>query len=309
MIWERRSPKPIIQESDRIFWVLYSLFVKGWKELVQFVQVRTVTEWKNRRFKKFWARKSQGRGLGRPKIDLQLRELIRKMSRANLLRGTPKIIGELKKLGIVTCRATVDKYRTKIDGPASPTWKSFMKNESGAIAEMDFFTVPTAGFKVLYVFVVMMHKRREIVHFNVTANPTAAWTAQQIVEAFPWDTAPKYLLRDNDGIYGYDFTDRVKKMGIKEVKTAPRSPWQNPYVERLIGSIRRDCLDHVIVLNESHLHGILKSYFRYHQKSRTHLGLEGDCPEPRAVDPPTNGKIVEIPKVGGLHHQYERKAA
>ena len=146
-------------------------------------------------------------------------------------------------------------------------------------------------------------------HFNVTENPTAAWTAQQIVEAFPWDTAPKYLLRDNDGIYGRVFTERVEGMEIKEVKTALRSPWQNPYAERVIGSIRRDCLDHVIVLNKGHLHAILKSYFRYYHKCRTHLGLEGDCPEPRVVDPPEKGKIVAIPKVGGLHHFYERKAA
>ncbi len=239
----------------------------------------------------------------------ELRDLIRKMSRANPLWGTPRIMGELKKLGITTCKATVGKYRFKRQGAPSPAWKSFLNNEGRAIAGMDLFTVPTAGFGLLYVFIVIMHGRRQVVHFNVTEKPTAAWTAQQIVEAFPWDTAPKYLLRDNDGIYGHEFTKRVKGMEIKEVKTAPHSPWQNPYAERVIGTIRRDCLEHVIVLNKGHLHAILKSYFRYYHKYRTHLGLKGDCPETREIDPAENGRIVAIPKVGGLHHFYERKAA
>lgn len=231
------------------------------------------------------------------------------MSKANPRWGTPRIIGELEKLGIEVSRATVDKYRVRARRNPSITWKAFLKNEAKAIAGIDFFTVATVNFRVLYVFVVVMHDRRRVIHFNVTEHPSAEWTAQQIVEAFPWETAPKYLLRDNDGIYGKKFTKRVKGMGVKEVRTACRSPWQNPYTERLIGSIRRDCLNHVIVLGEEHLRSLLRPYFEYCHRSRTHLGLSGDCPESREVDLPENGRTVEISKVGGLHHQYVRKAA
>jgi putative transposase len=177
------------------------------------------------------------------------------------------------------------------------------------MASLDFFTVPTATFRVLYVFVVLLHERRHIVHFNVTENPSGTWTTQQIVEAFPWDRAPKYLIRDNDHIYSKMFTKRINGMGIKEVKTAFQSPWQNPFCERLIGSIRRDCLDHMIIFNEQHLRSVLKSYFDYYHKSRCHLSLDQDSPEPRPIEPPEQGKVMAIPKAGGLHHHYTRKAA
>ena len=176
---------------------------------------------------------------------------------------------------------------------------------------MDFFIVPTALFRVLFVFVVLSHDRRRVVHFNfnVTEHPTEEWTAQQIREAFPWDQAPRYLIRDRDVIFGGAFVALTKSMGIEEVVTAPRSPWQNPYVERLIGSIRRECLDHVIVWNETSLRRILRSYFHYYQTSRTHLALAKDTPLSRGVDRPENGRIVAIAQVGGLHHRYERRAA
>jgi transposase InsO family protein len=231
------------------------------------------------------------------------------MSQANPTWGTPRIIGELKKLGISVSKATVDRYRIKSKGSPSPTWKAFLINEAKAMASIDFFTVPTAIFRVLYVFVVLIHERRRVVHFNVTENPSGTCTTQQIVEAFPWDTAPKYLLRDNDRIYSKMFTKRIKGMGIKEVKTSFQSPWQNPYCERIIGSIRRDCLDHVIIFNEQHLRSVLKSYFNYYHKSRCHLSLGQDSPEPRAIEPLDHGKVVAIPQVGGLHHHYTRKAA
>ena len=154
-----------------------------------------------------------------------------------------------------------------------------------------------------------MHDRRQIVHFNVTEHPTASWTAQQIVEAFPWDTAPRYLLRDNDCIFSEQFSSRMAAMEIKERETAYRSPWQNPYCERIIGSIRRDCLNHVIIFNEAHLHRILESYFDYYHRCHTHLSLDKDCSVPRATDPPENGKVVAFPQVGGLHNLYARKAA
>ena len=177
------------------------------------------------------------------------------------------------------------------------------------MVSIDFFTVPTATFRVLFVFLVLSHERRQVIHFNITEHPTAEWTAQQIVEAFPEDTAPRYLLRDRDQIYGEDFHQRMHGMHIEEVLTAAHSPWQNAYVERLIGSIRRDCLDHVIVLGEHHLRSILKSYFDYYHRWRTHLSLAKDAPEPRAIQPPEIGEVIEIAELGGLHHRYERRAA
>jgi putative transposase len=173
---------------------------------------------------------------------------------------------------------------------------------------MDFFVVPTVTYKVLFVLLILAHTRRRVVHFNVTEHPTAAWTAQQVVEAFPWNDAPRYLLRDRDHIYGASFHQRVRHMGIDEVVIAPRSPWQNPYVERLIGSIRRECLDHVMVLHEQHLRGILTSYFQYYHRLRTHLSLAMDCPDPRPVHLPNRGEVIAVPEGGGLHH-YERQAA
>ncbi len=182
---------------------------------------------------------------------MEVRDLIRKMSLANPLWGAPRIHGELLKLGIELSQATVAKYMVRQRKPPSQSWRTFLNNHVRDLVSVDFFTVPTLSFRVLFVFVVLAHHRRRHVHFNVTANPTAAWTAQQIVEAFPWDTAPRYLLRDRDSVYAEDFRQRVEEMGIHEVLTAPRSPWQNAYAERLVGSIRRECLDHVIVLNES----------------------------------------------------------
>jgi putative transposase len=174
---------------------------------------------------------------------------------------------------------------------------------------VDFFVVPTVLFKVLFVFVVLAHERRRVVHINVTDTPTAQWTAKQLVEAFPWETAPRYLLRDRDGVYGVEFSSRVKGMGICEVKTAPRSPWQNPYVERFIGTLRRECLDHVVVLNETHLCRLLRDHLAYYHSVRTHLSLEKDSPEPRPVERPDQGGVVEMAMIGGLHHRYTRLAA
>ena len=192
--------------------------------------------------------------------------------------------------------------------PPSQTWRTFLENHADQIAAVDFFTVPTVTFRVLYVFLILRHARRRVVHFNVTANPTAQWAAQQIVEAFPYDRGPRFLLRDRDGIYGQDFRDRVKHMGIEEVLIAPRAPWQNPYVERLIGSIRRECLDHMIVFGEEHLRRILTEYFAYYHKARLHLSLERNSPFPRPVCPPAQGKVVANAYLGGLHHCYTRAA-
>lgn len=192
---------------------------------------------------------------------------------------------------------------------AQPTWRTFLENHLQTLVSVDFFTVPTIRFQVLYVFLVLAHERRRIVHFAVTAHPTAEWTAHQLREAFPWESAPRYLLRDRDRIFGHEFVHQVKVMGIKQVLSAPRSPWQRAYIERLIGSIRRECLDHLIVFSQRSLRRHLQAYVDYYHGTRTHLALQKDCPEPRAVQPPDAGQIVSIREVGGLHHRYERRAA
>ena len=231
------------------------------------------------------------------------------MSRDNPLWGAPRIHGKLLKLGIEISQATVSKYMVRHRKPPSQTWRTFLKNHAKDIVSIDFFTVPTATFRVLFVFLVLTNERRQIVHFNVTDSPTAFWIGQQIVEAFPWDTAPEYLLRDRDKKYGKEFVRRVESLGIKQVLIATRSPWQNPYVERVIGSIRRECVDHVIIFNERHLRRVLRDYVTYYHNSRTHLGLEKDCPEPRSIEHPDSGPIHSEPMVGGLHHRYYRQAA
>ena len=231
------------------------------------------------------------------------------MSLSNPGWGAPRIHGELLKLGIEICQSSVAQYMVRRRQPPSQTWRAFLENHLRQLVAVDFFVVPTLTFRILFVFVVLAHDRRRILHFNVTAHPTAEWTAQQIREAFPWETAARFLLRDRDGIYGQEFQDCVTAMGIEEIRTAPRSPWQNPYVERLIGSIRRECLDHVIVFNERSLRRILRSYVDYHQHFRTHLSLDKDAPITRKVQPPEMGRVIEMREVGGLHHRYLRQAA
>jgi transposase InsO family protein len=274
-----------------------------------FVQPATVIAWRRRKFREHWARLSRGPKPGRPRVPKEVRELIQRISAANPLWGSPRILGELRKLGIEVAKSTVERYMVRRPRPRSQGWMAFLRNHLRDMVAIDFFVVPTARFKLLFVLVILAHFRRQVVHFNVTTNPTAQWVAQQIIEAFPWNEAPRYLLRDRHATYGYAFRKRVGNMGIEEVLTAPRSPWQNPYVERLIGSVRRECLDNVVILNERHLRRVLKGYFDYHQRWRTHLSLAMDCPQPRAVQHPSVGYVVELPEVGGLHHHYERRAA
>ena len=228
---------------------------------------------------------------------------------ANPLWGAPRIHGELLKLAIEVCQATVGKYMVRNRKPPSQTWRTFFGNHVKQLVSVDFFLVPTVSFRVLFVFLVLAHERRRVLLFNVTEHPTAEWTAEQLMQAFPWDTAPRYLIRDRDRIYSEAFRRQAASMDIGEVLTAPRSPWQSPYVERLIGSIRRECLDHVVVVNESSLRVLVKSYLVYYHGSRTHLSLEKDTPKTRAIEPPHLGAVVEAPQVGGLHHRYERRVA
>jgi transposase InsO family protein len=230
------------------------------------------------------------------------------MWNANPTWGKPRIQAELAKLGIMVSDSTVAKYKPKRRQPPSQAWRTFLDNHLGDTAAVDFFTVPTATFRVLYVLVVMSHDRRRIIHFNVTDSPSGAWTARQLLEAFPFETAPRFLVRDNDSIFSGEFSARVESLGIEEVKTALRSPWQNAYCERLIGSIRRECLDHIIVLDAQHLRRVLRSYVDYYHSSRTHQSLGNDSPVPRAIESPEMGVIV-FPEVGGLHHRYGREMA
>jgi len=225
------------------------------------------------------------------------------------MRGAPRIHGELVKLGFDIGESSVSKYMVRCRKPPSQTWRTLLENHVQAAVSIDFFTVPTIRFQVLYVFLVLAHDRRRILHFNVTAHPNAEWTRQQLREAFPFDQLPRYLLRDRDAIFGDAFREQARDMGICEVLSAPRSPWQRAYVERVIGSIRRECLDHVMVFQEASLRRTLNSYFDYYHRSRTHLSLGKDSPEPRAIQPPERGSVVAVPQVGGLHQRYERRAA
>ena len=302
----QRPGRPLPSAIDRWLWVwLYHLWPRC-VELMVLVKPATVVQWHRQGFRLFWRWRSRS---GRPSVEREIRDLIRQMSNANPLWGARRIHGELLKLGITVSQATVAKYMVRRRGRPSPTWRSFLRNQAYGIAAIDMFVVTCASFRLLYVMIILVHDRRKIVRAAVTAHPTAAWLSRQVTEAFPWDTAPRYLLRDRDASYGSDFCNRVEAMGIKEVITAPRSPWQNAYVERVIGSIRRECLDHIVIFNERHLRRVMSSYVDYYQRARTHLSLDKDCPDPRPIMPREIGKVVAIPQVGGLHRRYERLAA
>ncbi len=230
--------------------------------------------------------------------------MIREVSRADPLWGAPRIHGELLKVGIDVAQSTVAKYMVKGRRPPSQSWKTFLRNHADGIASIDFLVVPTAAFKLLFGLVILCHDRRRLVHIAVTANPTADWIARQLIEAFPWDTVPRYLIRDRDGAYGEAFRRRVRAMGIRDRPTAPRSPWRNGHVERLIGSIRRECLDHLIIFGEAHLRRVLHDYANYYNGTRTHLSLGKDTPLHRAIR--RDGRIQSIPHLGGLHHSLVR---
>ncbi len=302
-----RGARPNLMDSDRFFWVVLSRFWSKWTSVIHIVQPATVIRWHRQGFRYYWRWKSRPRG--RPRISSETKQLIRNMSLANPLWGAPRIHGELLKLGIDISAATVSKYLVRRHGPPSQHWRAFLQNHSKELISLDFLTVPTASFKVLFVLVILSNDRRRILHFNVTDHPTATWTAQQLVEACGLDESPKYLLRDRDAIYGKIFSRRARAPGMKEVLTAYRSPWQNPYAERVIGSIRRECLDHVIVLGPRHLKRVLTRYVDYYNEVRTHLSLYKDSPNRRPVQLPSEGRIVKLKKVGGLHHQYIRRAA
>jgi putative transposase len=308
-IYKRTLPRPKLRPADRLFWAGLARAWTSWRQALIIVSPDTVLRWQRRRFREYWARLSRRPTGGRPPINAELTALIRKMAAANPLWGAPRIHGELLKLGIQVSQRTVSRLMPKSRPHPSQTWRTFLANHIGDLVAIDFFTVPTVRLRVLFVFVVLAHHRRQVIQFNVTEHPTAAWTVQQLVDAFPDESAPTYLLRDRDRVYGQPFRHRVKGMGIEEILAAPQSPWQNPFVERFIGSIRRECLNHVLVLGERHLRRILIRYLAYYHQARTHLPLDKDAPDIRPIALPATGKIVQLPEVGGLHHRYIRQAA
>jgi transposase InsO family protein len=292
-----------LTNTDRWFFVQLYRWFPSILQVLTIIQPETLLRWHRAGFRRYWRWKSRGR-VGRPQVQAELRALIRQMSAENPLWGAPRIHGELLKLGFEVSQSTVAKYMVRRQGPPSQGWRAFLCNHAPHIAAMDLFVVPTIGFALLYVFVIVRLDRRTLVWIDVTRHPTAEWVARQITEAFPWNEAPRYLIRDRDGVFGAVVTRRLRAMGIRDKPIAPASPWQNAFAERLIGSIRRECVDHLIVLGEPHLRRILRRYADYYNEVRTHRSLNKDAPISRAVQ--RIGAIKSHALLGGLHHHYVR---
>jgi transposase InsO family protein len=304
IVLRRRAQSRVrLTNSDRWFLIQLYRWFPSILQVVAIVQPETLVRWHRAGFRCYWRWKSRPRG-GRPQISAELRALIRRISIENPLWGAPRIHGELLKLGFEVAQATVAKYMVKRYGPPSQGWRTFLRNHAPDIAAMDLFVVPTIGFDLLYAFVIVRLDRRQLVWINVTQNPTAEWITRQLTEAFPWNEAPRALIRDRDRIYGEVALRRIRAMGIRDKPIAPASPWQNGFAERLIGSIRRECVDHFIVLNEANLCRILQTYARYYNNIRTHRSLDKDAPLSRPVQ--RTGLISSHPILGGLHHHYVR---
>ena len=306
-ILARTSTKPRLKPSDRFFFSILTDVFGSWKETLLIIKPETVIRWHRQGFRLYWRWKSRS-ALGRPRIPQAQIDLIKQMSHDNPLWGAPRIHGEMLKLGFDISEATVQRYMPrKPQRTTRQRWKTFLKNHSAGIISLDFFVVPPITFKLLHVLVFLSHDRRKIIHFNVTDHPTSEWATQQLRNAFSDEEPLKFLIRDRDSKFGEAFTHSVKALGIRPILTAYRTPWQNGAVERLIGSIRRECLDQLIILNESHLRKSLERYFHYYHHQRTHLGLNKDSPEPRQVQ--ADGEIERVAVANGLHHYYFRKAA
>jgi len=301
----RRRPHGRVRltNHDRLFFIQLYRWFPAILKVLTIIRPETLVRWHRAGFRGYWRWKSRPRG-GRPRIDTEPRVLVRRMSVENPLWGAPRIHGELLKLGFEVAQSSVAKYMVKRRGPPSRGWRTFLRNHAPDVAAMDLFVVPTIGFDLLHAVIIVRLDRRDLAWINVTTNPTAEWVARQITEAFPWDTVPGYMIRDRDRIYGTVVTRRLRAMGIRDKPIAPASPWQNGFVERLIGSIRRECVDHIIVLGEAHLRRILKSYARYYNETRTHLALDKDAPVSRPVQ--RTGVVRSLAIPGGLHHHYAR---
>jgi len=306
---QRAGRRARLRAGDRLLWMALAGLWSRWREVLIAVRPETVIAWHRLGFRLFWRWKSRRRGRGRPAVPREVIDLIQTMQMANPTWGAPRIHGELLKLGIEVAQSTVSKYLRRSKRPPSQGWRTFVRNHLGEMIAIDFAVVPTVRGQLLYLFVVLSLARRRVLHVNVTAHPTAAWTAQQMVEALPWTPTVRHVIRDRDGIYGEVFQTRVEHLGLKQVVIAPHSPWQNAYAERFIGSLRRECLDHVLALDERQLLRVVRSYVAYYNRTRTHLALAKDPPEPRAVQISDDGEIIATPEVGGLHHRYERRMA
>ena len=303
-VLRRSCPKRVtFSNIDRLLLVGLYRLAPGVLDALKIIRPATLLRWHRAGFRAYWRWKSRQLG-GRPSVPADVGRLIREMSIANPLWGAPRIHGELLKLGIDVGQTTVAKYMARRRRPPSQGWKTFLRNHVDGIASMDLFVVPTISFRLLYGFLILRHSRRKLLWLAVTAHPSAEWIARQLTEAYGWQEAPRYIIRDRDRVYGHAFLRRLRAMGIRDRPIAPRSPWQNGCAERLIGSIRRDCLDHVAVFGERHLRHLLKSYQKYYNEARTHLSLQKDAPVPRTVQ--TVGQALAVPILGGLHHQYIR---
>jgi hypothetical protein len=303
-VLRRKTPKRFaFGNLDRLVFVGLYRLVPSIVDALAIVRPETIIGWHRAGFRSFWRWKSRRRG-GRPRVPLEIRRLIRQISLANPLWGAPRIHGELLKLGIDVGQTSVAKYMARGRRGPSQGWRTFLCNHADGIASMDLFVAPTVSFRLLYGFLVLRHRRRRIMWLQVTANPTAEWISRQLTEACGWEATPDYIVRDRDCVYGKTYLRRLRAMGIRDRPTEPRSPWQNAYAERLIGSIRRELLVHVIAFGERHLRQVPSSYMTYYNEARTHLSLNKDAPVTRKVR--GIGRIVAKPHLGGLHHQYVR---
>ena len=313
-IFKQKHPRPRISCFNRGFWVLLRRIWSKWNNTLIIVKPETVVKWHRQGFKLYWnAISRRGKRRGRPRVSSEVQELICRIARENTSWGAPRIHGELLKLGFEVSERTISRYmpRREPDEDKVTKWKAFLKNHMDGIAAMDFFTVPTVLFRQLYGFFIISHARRKIIHFAATFHPTAEWVAQQLRNAFPYDTAPKYLIFDRDSIFGGLVLKTVRSFDIKPVRTSYRSPWQNGIAERWVGSCRQELLDHVIVFGELHLYRLCKDYVSYYNEDRCHYSLCKDAPEHRPVQKRPEGKtkVISQPRVGGLHHRYEWRQA
>ena len=312
-VLKRRHPRPPLKRGDRLFWVALSALWKGWSDALIVVKPETVVGWHRAGFRLYWRFRSHASRLGRRKINGEVCQAIQRMAKENPSWGAPRIHGELLKLGFDISERTVSRYlarRTPGSDDARQKWLAFLNNHREAIVAMDFFSVPTVTFRLLYCFFVIDHDRRKILHFNVTAHPTAEWVCQQLREAFP-DASPfKYAILDRDTKFSAEFLDLLRASGIEPKHTSIRSPWQNGTAERWVGTARRECFDHVIAIDESHVRRLGREFVAYYHEDRTHLGLEKDAPAGRSVESkPDSGRLESQPRIGGLHHRYVWKTA
>jgi len=308
-VLQRKHPRPRLRNQDRMFWILVHRFWSGWRNALVIVKPETVIGWHRAGFRLFWRLRSRAKSPGRQKIDTEIRALILRMVEENAGWGAPRIHGELLKLGFEVSERTVSRYLRQLSprNQARNLWAAFLRNHRDVIAAMDFFTVPTLSFRVLYCFFIIEHGRRRILHFNVTDHPTGAWIVQQLREAFPGSCPCRYATLDRDGKFGEEVTDLLAASGMKPTRISPASPWQNGFAERWIGSCRRELLDHLIALNEVHLHRLIRDYVSYYHADRIHDSLEKDAPamRPLSARMGESARVISFPRIGGLHHRYD----